>query len=153
GTDGHLEEKHPGLRQGVSAGLRDWRRELSGPEIERFEAAAGGLLDTLGYPRGASSPSAHALADARRLRARFAGRPLPDRWGGAARPLLTAWQTTQPTRAGEWLPGRDYRRLFTEAGRRARCCRTRPSHGTCSPRVSRKSPRARGGCAPAGSPG
>lgn len=40
-------------------GLRDWRTEMSNDVIERFEAAAGDLLDELGYERGATgSPSA-----------------------------------------------------------------------------------------------
>lgn len=49
----------PGLSSMVrwlppTPGLRDWRTEMSDDAIERFEAAAGDLLDELGYKRGVS---------------------------------------------------------------------------------------------------
>jgi hypothetical protein len=37
----------------VTPGLRSWRTEMVAPDVARFEAAAGALLDELGYPRGA----------------------------------------------------------------------------------------------------
>jgi hypothetical protein len=40
--------------QPVTAGLRDWRQQMMPGDIARFEAAAGGLLDELGYERGAA---------------------------------------------------------------------------------------------------
>ena len=39
-----------------TAGLRNWRTEMSPEAVERFEAAAGDLLDELGYARGAPAP-------------------------------------------------------------------------------------------------
>jgi Sulfotransferase family len=40
-----------------TAGLRNWRTQMSPEAVERFEASAGGLLDELGYARGAPAPS------------------------------------------------------------------------------------------------
>src|SRR5262249_20497601 len=37
--------------QPITAGLRDWPTQMARPDLEHFEAAAGGLLDELGYPR------------------------------------------------------------------------------------------------------
>lgn len=37
----------------VTAGLRDWRSQMAPDEVERFEAAAGDLLEELGYSRAA----------------------------------------------------------------------------------------------------
>jgi hypothetical protein len=71
----------------VTGGLRSWRSELAAEDAARFDAAAGVLLDELGYPR---APSKGAERDARRLRATFAadvrerGRPLPAGWDPAA---------------------------------------------------------------------
>ena len=54
--------------------------------VARFEAAAGDLLEELGYTRGAASPSQGDLRGATRVRetyvdrARTRGRPLPDAW-------------------------------------------------------------------------
>jgi hypothetical protein len=69
-----------------TSGLRDWGSEMSRDEIERFEAAGGGLLDELGYPRAVTHPSTDAASAAieirdaftRELRAR--GRRLPKTW-------------------------------------------------------------------------
>jgi hypothetical protein len=67
-------------------GLRDWREQLSAAELEQFEAAAGDLLEELGYPRGVDQPPSERLAAAhvaRRLvadRVRARGRPLPEAW-------------------------------------------------------------------------
>ena len=35
----------------VTTGLRCWRPQMPADDVERFEAAAGDLLDELGYPR------------------------------------------------------------------------------------------------------
>jgi Sulfotransferase family len=65
----------------ITPGLRDWRSQMRSDDVERFEAAAGDLLDELGYERG-SSPSPEALEQAANLRRRFEddvrsrGRPL-----------------------------------------------------------------------------
>jgi hypothetical protein len=62
-------------------GLRDWRKEMSSEDVEKFEAVAGELLEELGYPRGTDGVSEERLAHADRVRERFEGRPLPRRWG------------------------------------------------------------------------
>lgn len=48
-------------------GLRDWRREMSPPDLTTFEALAGGVLEDLGYPRGVPrlGPEARARAGLR----------------------------------------------------------------------------------------
>jgi hypothetical protein len=69
-----------------TAGLRDWRRQMAATDVECFEAAAGDLLDELGYDRAYPSPAADLLARASTIRARFGeralaeGYPLPGRW-------------------------------------------------------------------------
>ena len=52
-------------------GLRDWRAQMPADVIRCFEAAAGGLLDELGYPRAFTEPGADALEHAARMRALF----------------------------------------------------------------------------------
>jgi hypothetical protein len=56
----------------VTPGLRDWRSEMSAEDVERFEAAAGDLLDELGYPRGAPHPNPEVSRTASLVRASFA---------------------------------------------------------------------------------
>jgi len=69
-----------------TAGLRDWRTEMHGADLDRFEAAAGPLLDELGYERAAPRPAAALAAPARAPRRRVAdaiaarGRPRPEGW-------------------------------------------------------------------------
>ena len=53
-------------------GLRDWRSEMPAEDVESFEAAAGDLLDELGYARGASSVADEKRASAEGLRRVFA---------------------------------------------------------------------------------
>lgn len=55
----------------VTAGLRDWRSEMSPEDLERFEAAAGDLLDELGYERACPRPSQLALKHASETRQAF----------------------------------------------------------------------------------
>lgn len=64
----------------ITAGLRNWRSEMTAAEIERFEAAAGTLLDELGYPRGAAHLQPESIGHALRTRSLFEGRPLPEKW-------------------------------------------------------------------------
>ena len=47
-------------------GLRDWRAQMAGRDVELFEALAGDLLSSLGYERAAptASPGTAALARA-----------------------------------------------------------------------------------------
>jgi hypothetical protein len=55
----------------ATGGLRDWRVDLSPRDLELFEALAGDLLDTLGYPRATGpsvSASVAAVAEDCRLR-------------------------------------------------------------------------------------
>ncbi len=71
----------------VTSGLRNWRTEMSAEDVERFEAAAGGLLDELGYPRAFPRPSPPALEHASGIRdlyvrdVRSRGGLLPERRG------------------------------------------------------------------------
>jgi hypothetical protein len=63
----------------VTAGLRTWREQMAPGDIARFEAAAGPLLDELGYTRGAESAPAE-LERAERLREAFARDARSRRW-------------------------------------------------------------------------
>jgi hypothetical protein len=77
-TDPDLDAKHAWLP--LTPGLRDWRTQMASEDVTRFEAAAGDLLDELGYPRRAPVLPAPALTHAARLRELFEWRPLPQRW-------------------------------------------------------------------------
>jgi hypothetical protein len=52
----------------VTPGLRDWRSQMPVEDVGRFEAAAGELLDELGYPRAFSLPGPEMLESALRIR-------------------------------------------------------------------------------------
>lgn len=83
--DPGLDAKHAWLSP--TEGLRDWRTQMAQDALERFEAAAGELLDELAYERGAEPPSPDAIEHADRLRRAFGTRRqsrvfrLPKRWG------------------------------------------------------------------------
>jgi hypothetical protein len=70
----------------VTTGLRDWRRQLPAEDIERFEAAAGPLLEELSYAPGSRLPGPDKFEHAKRLRALLAqdarpqGYELPAGW-------------------------------------------------------------------------
>ena len=70
----------------ITPGLRNWRTQMSPEDVERFEAAAGELLDDLGYPRAFPRPSPQCLEHAERLREAIAGElysredVVPQRW-------------------------------------------------------------------------
>ncbi len=49
-------------------GLRDWRSQMSAEDIERFESAAGKMLDDLGYPRAFPHPSPELVERSVRMR-------------------------------------------------------------------------------------
>ena len=66
GSDPGLEKKR--ARLPVTPGLRDWRSEFHPENNERFEAAAGALLDDLGYPRAVPHPRHEALEHAATVR-------------------------------------------------------------------------------------
>lgn len=74
--DPGLDKKRAGLP--VTAGLRSWRSAMSATDLESFEAAAGDLLDELGYGRVARSPSVGAAAGAARVRSLLTTDPLVD---------------------------------------------------------------------------
>ena len=70
-----------------TAGLRDWRTQMDAHDVGTFEAAAGDLLEELGYGRGAPDPDPMLIARSKHVRHRFGAhvrsrrRPLPERWG------------------------------------------------------------------------
>jgi hypothetical protein len=51
--------------------MRNWRTEMPVKDVERFEAAAGNLLEELGYERSFSRPTPQALEHATRIRRTF----------------------------------------------------------------------------------
>src|SRR5262249_22139790 len=55
----------------VTPGLRDWRSQLASADVERFEAAAGDLLEELGYPRAFPRPSPEVMKQTARIREHF----------------------------------------------------------------------------------
>src|ERR671917_490473 len=55
----------------ITSGLRNWRTEMPVKDVERFEAAAGNLLEELGYERSFPRPTPQALEHATRIRKRF----------------------------------------------------------------------------------
>lgn len=64
--DPGLEAKRAHLP--VTPGLRDWRVQLPTQDNECFEAAAGGLLEELGYSRVVPRPGQQAFQHAARIR-------------------------------------------------------------------------------------
>jgi hypothetical protein len=70
----------------ITSGLRDWRTQMLAEDLERFEAAAGDLLEELGYPRARPHPPEETLAWAVRIRESFtrdasaSGKRLPKGW-------------------------------------------------------------------------
>jgi hypothetical protein len=71
----------------ITSGLRDWRSDMPAEAVERFEAAAGDLLEELGYGRRCHDPSPESLSAAAQVRTALAaqlrartGYPLPRRW-------------------------------------------------------------------------
>jgi len=59
----------------VTPGLRDWSVQMPTQDSERFEAAAGGLLDELGYARAVPRPRPDMLEHAARIRKSLADEP------------------------------------------------------------------------------
>ena len=55
----------------ITSGLRNWRTEMPVKDVERFEAAAGNLLEELGYERSFPRPTPQALEHATRIRKTF----------------------------------------------------------------------------------
>jgi hypothetical protein len=78
GPDGRVINARVALP--ITPGLRDWRSEMEAAELERFEAAAGTLLNELAYPLGCAQLPRESLEHALRTRNLFEGRPLPQHW-------------------------------------------------------------------------
>ncbi len=78
-------DKHPWMP--VTRGLRDWQSQMPAAEVDRFEAAAGGLIEELGYRRAVPRPRAAVLEYIARARDCFVqdadaqGYPVPASWG------------------------------------------------------------------------
>ena len=70
----------------VTPGLRNWTTQMAPADIEAFEAAAGELVDELGYSRAVPDPSGQHLHHASTIAARFTrnipapGQALPRDW-------------------------------------------------------------------------
>jgi hypothetical protein len=70
----------------ITPGLRDWKTQMTAEDVERFEAAAGDLLDELGYARAFSRLSSEKLEHASLIRELFTqgfrsrGQLLPKGW-------------------------------------------------------------------------
>ncbi len=54
-----------------TVGLRDWRKQMPPADLERFEEAAGDLLDALAYPRGCSEISTAVKRQVARVKEQF----------------------------------------------------------------------------------
>jgi hypothetical protein len=85
----------PGLsarnaRRPVTAGLREWRKQMAPGDVRRVEAASGLLLDELGYQRAEGSLPDEDLENAARVRdafvegARSRRWPVPEVWDRVA---------------------------------------------------------------------
>ncbi len=72
-TDPGLDAKAAWLP--ITPGLRDWRSQMPAEDVERFEAAAGELLDELGYPRAFPCPRPEMVESASRIRDLFTQDP------------------------------------------------------------------------------
>ena len=70
----------------LTPGLRKWSQQMPAEDLERCEAAAGDLLEELGYPRACPHPPEEKLARAARIRKSFtreasaSGKRLPKGW-------------------------------------------------------------------------
>ncbi|HEV2496029.1 MAG TPA: sulfotransferase [Terriglobia bacterium] len=71
----HKTEKNKKAWRPVTPGLRDWRTQMPEEDLERFEAAAGELLDELRYERAVRRPRPESLDRALRMRDRLARDP------------------------------------------------------------------------------
>jgi hypothetical protein len=64
-----LDAKHAWLP--ITPGLRDWRTQMPGDDVERFEAAVGAMLEKLDYPRAYRRPRMAAMREAEEVRGAF----------------------------------------------------------------------------------
>ncbi len=72
---GSLRKGARGSWMPTTPGLRNWRTEMSPEDVEKFEAAAGELLDELGYPLAFPNLRPEALAHSNKIRTQLAGLP------------------------------------------------------------------------------
>jgi hypothetical protein len=59
----------------ITPGARDWRTQMAPADVERFEAAAGDLLEELGYARAFPESRPEAVAHSIHVRNRLANEP------------------------------------------------------------------------------
>lgn len=59
----------------ITPGLRNWKTQMLAEDVERFEAAAGGLLDELDYPRVFPHPRPGAVEHSTQIRNLLATAP------------------------------------------------------------------------------
>jgi hypothetical protein len=64
-----VDADHPWMP--ITPGLKDWRSQMPHEDVERFEAAAGDLLEELGYPRAFARPGPRAREHAARINRLF----------------------------------------------------------------------------------
>jgi Sulfotransferase family len=64
----------------IVTGLRDWRTQMPAQDLERFEAAAGELLEALGYPRAVPDPPEEIMENTSRIRNSFRQDLLAHSW-------------------------------------------------------------------------
>jgi hypothetical protein len=64
----------------IVTGLRDWRTQMPAEDLERSEAAAGELLEELGYPRAVPDPPGEMMENTSRIRKSFRQDVLAHRW-------------------------------------------------------------------------
>ena len=65
GDIGRAVRHHRNLRLPPTSGLRDWRKEMSRPDLAVFDVLAGDLLEDLGYEPGVTHPGLRDRARAR----------------------------------------------------------------------------------------
>lgn len=65
---GSLRKDASGKNMPTTPGLRNWRIQMPPEDVERFEATAGALLDTLGYPRAFPDPAPDVLRHSSQIR-------------------------------------------------------------------------------------
>ncbi len=76
--DLNLDAKHAWLPP--TPGLRDWRKQMPPEDVQRFEAAAGSLLDELEYSRSGIDLNSERLEHAAEIRRIFGETPRPWPW-------------------------------------------------------------------------
>ena len=76
--DPSLDAKHAWLPP--TPGLREWQKQMPPENLQRFEAAAGSLLDELRYPRSVDDPTLDRLEHAAEVRRIFKETPHPWPW-------------------------------------------------------------------------